>query len=150
MHAYGDTGIALITRADNRTQSPYHAFGPRGRVFYDDAAVATSAAPSVAASPAAPAVSAGLPVFAASRSAAASESKSSASRKPFRRLFRSRGFGSLGCTSRSCCCLFHNGLGRVGWRCRGRQCDWQENAQGRSGIFRKGLGRAGWRCRGHR
>ena len=148
MHAYGD--IASIPRADNRTQSPYHAFGPRGRVFYDDAAVATSAAPSVAASPAAPAVSAGLPVFAASRSAAASESKSSASRKPFRRLFRSRGFGSLGCTSRSCCCLFHNGLGRVGWRCRGRQCDWQENAQGRSGIFRKGLGRAGWRCRGHR
>jgi len=74
MHAYGV--IASIPRADNRTQSPYHAFGTRGRVFeFDDAAgVATTAAPSVAASPAAPAVSAGLPVFAASRSAAASES----------------------------------------------------------------------------
>jgi len=91
MHAYGD--IASIPRADNRTQSPYHAFGPRGRVF-DDAAggLAATAAPSVAASPPAPSVAASpaapsvvaspaapeLPVCAASHSAAISESAAAA------------------------------------------------------------------------
>ena len=76
MHAYGD--IVSIPRVNNRTQSPFYAFGERGHVFDDAAGITTTAAPSVAASPAAPAVSAKLPVFAASRSAAVSESAAAA------------------------------------------------------------------------
>ena len=76
MHAYGD--IVSIPRVNNRTQSPFYAFGERGHVFDDAAGITTTAAPSVAASSAAPAVSAKLPVFAASRSAAVSESAAAA------------------------------------------------------------------------
>jgi len=73
MHAYGD--IASIPRANNRTQSPFHAFGDRGRVFDAAAGDVNSAAP---AGPAAPAVSAGLPVFAAASPSAAAESPAAA------------------------------------------------------------------------
>ena len=94
MHAYGD--IASIPRVNNRTQSPFYAFGERGHVFDDAAGITTTAAPSVAASPAAPAVSAKLPVFAASRRRIRGSSRND-SRRAFQRRSRSRGFNRLCC-----------------------------------------------------